>query len=143
MLNNIIFKLPYMSSIEEETKGEIPHWLERETKESDEIYAKNIFEKLTKEFIIKSSSDVLSEELCKKCIEQKKNEKKQKASLMEETRLTDIAEDEAIALSLMSFEEHRLWLSTEDEAIARSLQEQEEIIQRQIQLDFEYASKLK
>lgn len=126
-------------SCSEESKDEIPYWLERETKESDEIYAKKFFDKFTKDLTIESSSSVLLEELCKEY----KNKKKQQESLVEETRLTDIAEDEAIALSLVTFQEHQMLCCADDETVARSLQEQEENIQRQIQLDFKFASNLK
>jgi hypothetical protein len=135
-----------MSRVEEESKGEIPSWMECETKETDEAYAKVCEKMCIHELMrnLKISKHINYSEECKNKLFDSKDTlyMRQKASLEKEQILTNICEDEVIALSLRQQEERTMEQMAEDEAIARSLQDQEEKIYHQIFMDKNLAKKL-
>ena len=114
-------------SIEEESKEVIYSWMERETKESDEKFAFTCQKELLDELLPRDT-------LCKECKKKSEEELVMRhiKSLEKERAMTDICEDEAIALSLREQEERMMCKLIEDEAYALSLREQEEKMMQEL-----------
>ncbi len=112
---------------EEEFKGE-PVWMERESKEPDDIYVLSLWDEEICQLRLTtvSSAEKAEQQKAELARLQEAERRRQTDSLAKAAKLEQSAEDEAIALSLRDQEERQQWQSVEDAAIALSLQYQEE-----------------